>query len=642
MNGESLSQLKKILKDQKIDFFLLPNSDEFFSEYLPESEKRIEYLTGFSGSNATVIFGQEKCFFFTDGRYTLQAKNELDLKEFEIFNIAEKSVLKWIEENLGEKKLALDAKLASLNFVKQLFAIIDAQRPPVSAILGAQRPPVNVILGAQRLGSREDDSESKFTRSSAANATKDDELGGIIFLDQNPVDQIWKNRPSPKNSEIYFCSEKLVGLSSIEKRKIVTKNLEADAMIITKPENLCWLLNIRASDIEFTPLLLAYGILFKNGEVELFVDEKRCNGLEFEKINLMQVDCFDLRVSALKKSLQKIQIDAASTNYWLYQCLEKNNFEIIQKTDPIEIAKACKNEAEIFGAIKSHEADGLAVTKFLFWLDEAQKNGEEIDEISAQEKLLEFRKEDRNFLYPSFASISGFASNGAVIHYRASEKTNKKISCHPKPVEGSLYLIDSGGQYFGENFCGTTDITRTIAIGKPSAEMIENFTRVLKGHIALARVKFPVGTTGAQLDALARFHLWNAGLDYDHGTGHGVGSFLSVHEGPQGISKRAHQPLIPGMILSNEPGFYLNGEYGIRIENLMLVEKFNEKFLHFKTLTLAPIDHNLIDFQMLTRPERKWLCNYHEEILKNFESKLDQENCDGLKKILRVFKGRYA
>jgi len=697
----ALSELKTILKDQKIDFFLLPNSDEFFSEYLPESEKRIEYLTGFSGSNATIIFSQEKSFFFTDGRYTLQAKNELDLNEFEIFNIAEKSVLKWIEENLGKKKLVLDAKLASLNFVKQISiilgqtnvilgaqrpqgnTILGAQRPQGNTILGAQRPQGNVILGAQRRGSLEQDSELKLTRSSAANAAKDDEregalrnkddeFGGVIFLDQNPVDKIWKNRPSPKNSEIYFCGEKLAGLSSIEKRKTIAKNLEADAMIITKPENLCWLLNVRASDIEFTPLLLAYGILFKNGEVELFVDEKRCDGLEFEKVNLIQADCFDLRISTLKKSLHKIQIDAASTNYWLYQQLEKNYFEIIQKTDPIEILKSVKNKAEISGAIKAHEADGLAVTKFLFWLDEVQKNGEEIDEISAQEKLLEFRKEDANFLYPSFASISGFASNGAVIHYRASEKTNKSFGgAGPRHEDGvtksedvillpqitsanSLYLIDSGGQYFGENFCGTTDITRTIAIGKPSAEMIENFTRVLKGHIALARVKFPAGTTGAQLDALARFHLWNAGLDYDHGTGHGVGSFLSVHEGPQGISKRAHQPLIPGMILSNEPGFYLDGEYGIRIENLMLVEEAPPlapraelrgrdaaKFLHFKTLTLAPIDLNLIDFKMLTRPERKWLCNYHEEVLKKFGTKLNQENHDWLKKILKIFKENY-
>jgi Xaa-Pro aminopeptidase len=291
--------------------------------------------------------------------------------------------------------------------------------------------------------------------------------------------------------------------------------------------------------------------------------------------------------------------------------LLKNYFEIIVKTDPIEIAKSQKNSAEILGAIKAHEADGLALTKFLFWLEKSLKNGAEIDEILAAEKLLEFRAQNPAFLYPSFNSISAFASNGAVIHYAPTPKTNKKISGN------SLYLIDSGGQYFCDDFCGTTDVTRTICVGDPSAEMIENFTRVLKGHIALARVKFPIGTTGSQLDALARFHLWQAGLDYDHGTGHGVGSFLSVHEGPCGISKRAHQELLPGMILSNEPGFYLDGKYGIRIENLMLVEKINDKFLGFRTLTLAPIDERLIDFKMMTYPEKKWLENYHGEVARN-------------------------
>ncbi len=600
-------------------------------------------MTGFTGSSATVIFGREKSYFFTDGRYVLQAKQQLDLGEFEIFNIAEKSVLMWLEENFSaEKKLALDAKLVSLNFVKSLPDYSDCWTGFVTPSNRSRRLDfdTNVKTGLQ-------------TPSCAG--------GEIIFLEENPIDKIWKNHPLQKNSAVFSLSEKLCGLDSMSKRKQVLQGLEADAMIITKPENLCWLLNIRASDVEFTPLLLAYGILFKNGEVELFVEEKRCPvgsaGLQCEKVNLMQPNCFDLRIGVLARKIKKIQIDAGTTNYWLYELLQKNNFEISDKKDPIEILKSVKNKIEIEGVIKAHEADGLALTKFLFWLE----NSGEIDEIKAEEKLLEFRKESPDFLYPSFASISAFASNGAVIHYRATRETNKKFSrktshncktgfvtpssssvqsqedmngwtglqtpssaksgasesASPE-ITNSLYLIDSGGQYFGENFCGTTDVTRTIAIGNPSAEMIENFTRVLKGHIALARAKFPAGTTGAQLDALARNHLWQAGLDYDHGTGHGVGHFLSVHEGPQGISKRAHQPLLPGMILSNEPGFYAEGKYGIRIENLMLVEKFDEKFLCFKTLTLAPIDSKLIDFEMLTRPEREWLEEYHERILETF------------------------
>jgi len=571
---DQLSKLKTFLKEQKIDYFLLPNSDEFFSEYLQPSEKRVEYLTGFTGSAATVIFGQNKSYFFTDGRYILQAKEQLDLAEFEIINIAQKPLISWINENISkQQKLALDAKLVSKNFVDNL----------------------NVSL---------------------------------VFLPQNPLNKIWQNRPKKNESPIFLVPQNLCGQDSLEKRKAVAANISADALLITKPENLCWLLNIRASDIEFNPLCLTYAILFKNGEMDFFIDEKRLKNIELAKVNVVQSDCLDLRLAVIRKKNKKVQVDASSTNYWLYRELEKNGFEIIFKTDPSEILKAQKNSTEISGMIKAHEVDGLALTKFLFWFE---KSGAEIDEISAAEKLQEIKKENPNFLYPSFATISSFASNGAVIHYHATPKTNKKVAGN------SLFLLDSGGQYFGENFCGTTDVTRTVSVGNPSAEMIENFTRVLKGHIALARAKFPRGTSGAQLDALARNPLWLAGKDFDHGTGHGVGAFLSVHEGPCGISKRAHQALLEGMILSNEPGFYKDGEYGIRIESLMLVEKFDEKFLQFKTLTLAPIDSRLIDFKMLTYPEKKWLRSYHETIQKTLKPNLNAEENIWLENLVSSF-----
>jgi Xaa-Pro aminopeptidase len=583
-----LTKLKFFLKEQKIDFFFLPNSDEFFSEYLPESEKRIQYLTGFSGSSAMVIFGLEKSYFFTDGRYILQAKQQLDLNEFEIFNIAEKPLPTWLEENLHSgKKLALDAKLSNLNFVE-------------------------------------------FCKEIAADGS-----ASLVLLDSNPVDEIWKNRPLRLFSEIFFCDEKKSGRDSMAKRAQVLQRFNADALIITKPENLCWLLNVRAADIEFTPLLLAYGILFKNGDVEIFVDEKRLHKISADnlpKITALKPELFSARISELRKKIKKIQIDARSTNYWLYKLLEKENFEIISENDRIEILKSCKNKIEIEGAIKSHQLDGLALTKFLFWIDKAAKNKEKIDEIKAEEKLLEFRKNQRGFLYPSFASISSFGPNGAVVHYHASSETNRKIS------GDSLYLIDSGGQYFGEDFCGTTDVTRTIAIGKASSEMIENFTRVLKGHIALARAQFPVGTSGASLDALARFHLWQNKKDYEHGTGHGVGSFLSVHEGPCAISKRvSSQAILPGMILSNEPGFYKENEYGIRIESLLLVEKCDEKFLRFRTLTLAPIDPNLIDFSMLNYEEKIWLKEYHETVLSQLASGLAVDEKNWLALLVKKF-----
>lgn len=586
-----LSSLKNLLKTDEIDYFILPNCDEFFSEYLPENEKRIEYLTGFTGSNALIIFGQKKSYFFTDGRYILQAKNEIDLQEFEIINMAEKPVISWLEENLKKNaNLAIDPKLSSLNFVKNCQKV-------------CAKTNVNLIL-----------------------------------LDGNLVDKIWKNKSHKTTSEIFLNPLSLSGLDSLTKRQKIIANCAWDFLVITDPQSLCWLLNIRASDVEYTPLLLAYGILFKNGEVDLFVDEKRINKeakSQLKKVNFVQSDCLDLRINVLHKSYRKVQIDSTSTNYWLYQLLLKNNFEINLEQDPCLLLKACKNSSEISGMIKSHEVDGLAVTKFLFWLENSLEN----DELKSEKKLLEFRKESADFLYPSFRSISGFASNGAIIHYHSEEKTNKKFT------KNSLYLIDSGGQYFAKdkvnNFAGTTDITRTVAIGSPSEEMIEDFTRVLKGHIALARARFPVGTTGAQLDVLARFHLWQANKDYDHGTGHGVGSFLSVHEGPCSISKRSHQPLLEGMILSNEPGFYKEGEYGIRIESLMLVEKSKKKnFLQFKILTLTPIDYHLIDFRMLTSRERKWLREYHARIFESLKDSLSSNESAWLEEIVKSYFNR--
>ena len=581
MNIRAVSQLKSFLKEQKIDFFYLPNCDEFFSEYLQESEKRIEFLTGFKGSNATVIFTQNKSYFFTDGRYTLQAKNQLDEGEFEIIDMTKISVISWINSHVQEsQKIAFDAKLVSVAFIEKLEV-------------------------------------------------------AKVFLDENPLDQIWNDRPKANESELFAIAEKLSGLNSQQKRQAIIKDLKSDALLITNPEDLCYLLNVRAADIEFNPLCLTLAILFKDGKIDLFLDEKRCQNIELKDVNIVQRDCLDLRISALSREIKTVQLSPNNTNYWLYGEFKKCGFEISFAASLIEKLKAKKNSAEIAAMTKSHEIDGLALTKFLFWLEKSFKEGQEIDEIFAAEKLLEFRAKSDHFLYPSFATIAGFESNGAIIHYHADEKTNKKFSSK----SNSLFLVDSGGQYFGKDFCGTTDVTRTMLVGEPSAEMIENFTRVLKGHIALARAKFPRGTSGAQLDILARNFLWLAGKDYAHGTGHGVGAFLAVHEGPCSISKRSHLPLEEGMILSNEPGFYKEGEFGIRIENLMLVEEFNEEFFCFKTLTLAPIEPRLIDFKMLTYPERKWLREYHQEVLQVMKGGLSDDEIEWLEGVCEVFAG---
>lgn len=544
--------IKDFLQKHGIDYLLLPNSNEFFCEYLPQKDKIIEHLTGFTGSSATVVFGQSKSFFFTDGRYMLQAGRELDSKGFEVINVANKSLEFWLKNDFDQsKKLAIHPKLTSINFADF-----------------CQRTLQNLIF-------IDPEAFSKYLQS--------DE---IEEFEQRIIDL-------PIN---------LTGKSSIQKREIALNQTACEAILITKPENICWLLNIRGFDLEFTPLHLAYAIIFPGGNVHLISSIKQM----IDGVKIIDPNHLDDHLSSLK--INSIQIDSSCTNYWLYQKLCRQNFDVIFKPDPIEIIKAKKNEAEIAGMIKTHQEDAIAMIKFLAWLDSSIENGVNIDEMQAQEKLLEFRKRRKGFMFESFAAISGFEANGSVIHYRANLDTSKKL------VGNSLYLIDSGGQYFCDDFYGTTDITRTIAIGHPSQEMIRNFTLVLKGHIAVASAIFPRGTSGSQLDILARQFLWQESKNYDHGTGHGVGAFLSVHEGPQNISKRSTVSLEEGMIISNEPGFYLDNQYGIRIENLLLVKELNSKFLHFKTISLAPIDHSLIDFDMLSQQEKQWLQEYHKQI----------------------------
>ncbi len=563
-----MKKITDFLIKNNFDYFLLPNSDEFFSEYLPQNQKRIEFICGFNGSSATIIFGQKKNYFFTDGRYILQAKQQLDLNEFEIINIADKPLFSWLKDNVDKtQNLALDPKLLSKNFIEEC----------------------------------------------------ENFLSKITFLQKNPIDEIWIDKPIIQGSQVFSLPLNLVGENYEQKKSKLLDGFLSDAIFISKPENLNWLLNIRSDDVDYTPLFLAQALLFKNGKLVIFANEERFENINLENVEIISKEKFEEYFKKFSSQKTLIQIDKRATNYWSCEVFEKNNIKYFHKNCPIEILKAIKNSHEIIGARKSHYHDAVAIVRFLFWLEDSQKKQQIISEISAQQKLLEFRQKCDHFLYPSFETISGFEANGAIIHYHSTPQTNKEF------LGNSLYLFDSGGQYFGDNFCGTTDITRTIAIGTPTLEMIEDYTRVLKGHIALARIKFPRGTSGSQLDVLARSHLWNAGKNYDHGTGHGVGSFLSVHEGPCSISKNSPQALQVGMILSNEPGFYKEGEYGIRLENLMLVAEFDEKFLCFETLTLAPFDFNLIDFKMLTYPEKKWLAEYHQNILRTIGEELNYQ-----------------
>ncbi len=553
---KKLIALRARIKKHKLGGFLVPLSDEFQGEYIPGCAKRLEFLTGFTGSAGLAVILLNKAAFFTDGRYTLQAKREVSSKLYQIYNTLEKRPEEWLFENI-KGALGIDSWLHA----KSAYERYEAH--------GLKLRPV-----------------------------------------ENLVDYIWKEQPhAPKYSAIIH-QLKYSGKSSLQKRKEIAsaiKNKGADIAIITAPDSICWLLNIRGNDVPHTPIVRCYAFLGNKGKVSIFADpgkfDKKVRAYLGKGVTINSFNDLPKKIAALKG--KKIVIDPDNAAAWFFINLEKAKAKIIKSQDPCQLPKACKNEVELQGMREAHKRDGRALYKFLEWL----KEGDNITEISAAEKLYEFRKENPHFRDLSFTTISGYGSNGAIVHYRVTPKTNKKLE------SGGLYLIDSGAQYVD----GTTDVTRTVAIGTPTNEMKGHFTRVLKGHIAIATARFPVGTTGAQLDVLARNALWQAGLDYDHGTGHGVGSYLGVHEGPQYISKRgSNTPLMPGMIISNEPGVYITGKYGIRIENLVVVRESSiPKFLEFETITLVPIDSSLIDLSMLTKNEIEWLDNYHKMVSKN-------------------------
>ncbi|MBQ4875250.1 MAG: M24 family metallopeptidase [Rickettsiaceae bacterium H1] len=533
-----INQLRLLLKQHKISAFLLPNSDEFQNEYLPLHNKRIEWLTGFTGSAATLIITQKNCGFFTDGRYVLQASRELNLAEFDICNTKTYTLKQWLKKN-NINELWYDPYLHTEQDLEKYNEI--------------KLKPVN----------------------------------------KNPVDLLWKDKPKFVQSKI-ILHEKYSGKDSKEKCKELADSVP---FFITRLDSICWLLNIRASDMENMPILLSYAVLHTNGEVDLFLYGKQ--DIDIGKhVTQHNID----ELEKCLTGLSQVAFDPGATVIKFVQLL--NSSSVIRKKDPCQLPKACKNSVEIEGAKKAHIRDGIAVTEFIYWL-----NSNEWTEESAAKKLLSLRKKQELFLELSFPTISAFGKNGAIVHY---------TWCNDNKVEGNdFYLCDSGGQYLD----GTTDVTRTIPIGKISDERKYHYTLVLKGHIELANAVFPKGTTGKQLDVLARKYLWQEGLDYDHGTGHGVGSCLGVHEGPQSMSNDV--PLQLGMILSNEPGFYLEGKYGIRIENLMYVVEKENGYLGFEILTLVPI--NLGAVNLITREELSWIRNYNLNVYKVIGERLTSE-----------------
>ena len=579
-----LSDLREELKRQELDGFVVPICDEHMSEYIGGYAQRLEWLTGFGGSSGTAVVLADRAAIFVDGRYTIQVRDQVDGRLYDYVGTAQQSVADWLGQNAPEgSRIGYDAWLHTRDWVRQATA-----------------------------------------RLAKSGAT-------LVSVSSNPVDAVWRDQPERPTAAMNPHPIEYSGAESAEKRADIARWLTEeglDAAVITALDSVAWVFNVRGSDITHTPVTLSYGVVRSDGTADLYVaPDKVGDALRDHlgnQVSLHDYAAFEAGLDALAG--KTVAVDPERAVAAIFSRLESAGAKIVARRDPSVLPRATKNVTEISGHRAAQARDGAAVSKFLHWLSIAGPAGGET-ELSAAAKLLAFREQTGLLVDTSFDTISGASSNGAICHYRVCEETNLPI------VMNSLYLVDSGGQYHD----GTTDITRTIAIGTPTAEMKRRFTQVLKGHIALATVRFPACTTGGQLDALARQYLWADGVDYAHGTGHGVGSFLAVHEGPQRIAAFGGQgePLRPGMICSNEPGYYKAGEFGIRIENLVLVETLDlpgaeHEVLGFETLTFAPIDRNVIEVDLLSAQERAWLDSYHVKVLEVVGPQLEGETLEWL------------
>ncbi len=573
-------KLRAELKARGLDGFIIPRADEHQGEYVPPHAERLRWLTGFSGSAGLAIVLQDKAAIFIDGRYTLQVRYQVDIDVFEPQSLMGMPPAQWVEENLLEgAKLAYDPWLHTVDGVKRL-------------------------------------------REAATTVG-----GELVAVDDNLVDAIWEDQPLKPRAPIQPHDLAFAGTPAAEKLAAITSELQssdADATIVTMPDSIAWLFNIRGGDVAHSPLPLSFAIVYEEGHAELFVHEDKISDETRAHlgnvVTLLPPEDLGPTLDKLGTWGREVRIDPATCSDWIATRLTGAGAALKHGTDLCELPKARKNKTEVAGTRAAHIRDGQALSRFLAWLEKETPGGK-VTEISAAKQLEEFRRETGALREVSFDTISGAGPNGAIVHYRVTTDTDRALG------QGELYLVDSGAQYLD----GTTDVTRTVAIGTPTQEMKDRFTRVLKGHIGLASARFPKGTSGAQLDALARMALWQAGLDFDHGTGHGVGSYLSVHEGPQRISKAGHVALDPGMIVSNEPGYYKTDAFGIRIENLLVVtppapiEGGERDMQGFETVTLAPIDLSLVDTDLLTEDEKTWLNAYHAEVREKVSPALNED-----------------
>ena len=573
-----INQLRNILNQQNCDGYLIPKNDEYFGEYVPKNKDRLKFISGFTGSAGLALILKNKSYLFVDGRYTLQAKAEIN-KNFEICEIP-KIKPHYILKNLNKKiTLGFDPKLFTSSTLKNI----------ISNSLIKPKP-----------------------------------------INNNLIDIIWKNKKKINNNKFYILEEKYHGENYLNKISRVCKFLklkDIHYLLTTATENISWLLNIRGSDALYSPLTNGKILFNKNSKIIFFTNIKKITPqikkAFKKKVIFIKEELFVNYLRKIKNS--KILIDKKTCSFYYEKNIHSSN-KLIDIEDPIYLLKAIKNKTEISNTKIAHLFDGIALTKFIFWLKNNYKKTK-ITEISAQNKLENYKKQNKDFLYPSFSTISGFAANGAIVHYRSSHKTNKTIKGN------NLFLLDSGSQYF----YGTTDVTRTIAIGKISNFKKKIYSNVLKGHIAVALYKINKSTLGKHIDRIARAPLLKLSHNYSHGTGHGVGYFLNVHEGPQGLSPFNNHKILPGMILSNEPGFYKENDFGIRIENLIYCEKINGNHSKFVNLTMVPIDKDCINKKLLNKNEINWINNYHQKIfyilkpfMNNTELKLLTEACSAI------------
>jgi len=566
--GDRLGALRKALEKAGVDGMILPRADEHQGEYIPEQANRLQWLTGFTGSAGVAVVLRDQAVLFVDGRYTLQASQQLDAAHWTSRHLIDSPPSQLIAEAMQGGKLGYDPRLHS-------------------------------IQGAARL--RE-----------AVEKTG----GSLVPLTPNPIDALWRDRPGAPLSPVEVLSTATTGESAAAKRARIgaaIKRAGADATALNAAESVAWLLNIRGQDVPNTPLPLSYVTVTADGTVDLFIDPAKLDGENRAALgNEVAIRPFEeigRALNDLGAAGAKVLLDPALATDWMRVQLEEAGATILRGEDPCTLPRAIKNAVEICGIRAAHARDAVAMTRFLRWVDETAPS-EQVTETIAVDALEGFRSQGDLWRGPSFSTISGSGPNGAIVHYRVTPESDRSLKT------GELYLVDSGAQYLD----GTTDITRTIAIGEPTLEMRERFTLVLKGHIAIATARFPAGVAGSHLDALARQYLWKAGQDFDHGTGHGVGSFLGVHEGPQRISRASTAPIVAGMLLSNEPGYYKPDGYGIRIENLILaveaapMEDSGREMIAFETVTFAPIDRRLILPSLLVMEEIAWLDAYHAQV----------------------------